>query len=266
MIDLRAVRHAFPEDCGFTIDRPRGYPAYTLLHFFTPVEIIDGEKLIKTESHACIIYEPGVRQYFKSEGALIHDWMHFDFKDSAKLSLPGIEPNRVFYPKRYEFITETVRELESEFYSELLGREELIRAKLGELFIKLCRSVSERERPPLKTRTEAMLRALREENFRSLRKNPTVPEMARKAGLSQSRFYTLYKALFGISPTDDMIKARMAEAENALLTTDGKIETVAHSLGYQNVTHFIRQFKSFFGESPGEYRKRSVKSSKDIEI
>ena len=35
-----------------------------------------------------------------------------------------------------------------------------------------------------------------------------------------------------------------------------KIIQIAEALGYQNVAHFIRQFKSFVGITPSQYRKK----------
>jgi len=76
-------------------------------------------------------------------------------------------------------------------------------------------------------------------------------------GLSESRFFSLYKRIFGISPTLDLINAKITAAKNLLLSTDEKIEAISHALGYDNVTHFIRQFKSRVGKSPSAYRKMS---------
>ena len=45
-------------------------------------------------------------------------------------------------------------------------------------------------------------------------------------------------------------------AKQLLKTTDLRINEVASSCGYQNSTHFMRQFKEKTGISPSEYRKK----------
>ena len=82
--------------------------------------------------------------------------------------------------------------------------------------------------------------------------------MAQSVGLSQSRFFTVYKQTFGNSPIDDLICARMESAKETLLLSDESINTIAENLGYNNTTHFIRQFKTFCGVSPTKYRKDNV--------
>ena len=53
----------------------------------------------------------------------------------------------------------------------------------------------------------------------------------------------------------DLIIARINSAKNMLILHDERIEDIAMSLGYYNVTHFIRQFKSIVGCTPSNYRK-----------
>ena len=82
--------------------------------------------------------------------------------------------------------------------------------------------------------------------------------MAERLNLSESRFYALYKSIFGISPTADIINARIYSAKNMLQFSNDKIEKIAAELGYKNTTHFIRQFKSSTGVTPSKYRLSNV--------
>ena len=83
----------------------------------------------------------------------------------------------------------------------------------------------------------------------------TVAEMAARMNLSQSRFFSVYRSFYGNSPTDDLIRARIDAAKNALAFTDQPVARIAENLGYNNLTHFIRQFKALTGVSPSVYRK-----------
>lgn len=74
---LYGIRHAWPEQAGFCLNRRNGYPGYSFVHFLTSVEIvIDGVRTV-TPNHACIIYAPGTPQYFIARQPLVHDWFHF---------------------------------------------------------------------------------------------------------------------------------------------------------------------------------------------
>ena len=80
--------------------------------------------------------------------------------------------------------------------------------------------------------------------------------MAKKVNLSESHFFVLYKKFYGITPVADLINARINNAKNMLLFKNMLIDDIASELGYNNTTHFIRQFKSFVGITPSQYRKK----------
>ncbi len=255
MATITQLRHAYPENAGFTIDRQNGHPQFTFLHFITPVDILIDGGIVHAPPHACILYAPNERQYFHSKKNLLHDWIHFIAEPNypAKFSL---QTNRLYYPDQTDFITQLTREAENEFYSSFSCREEMLALKLDELFFKLRRAVNRENQPPVDQDAAERFRALRGEIFSSLAKAWTVEKMAKRVQLSQSRFYALYKALYGVSPVDDLIRARLDSAKNALAFGTDTVSQIAESLGYNNVSHFIRQFTSREGISPAAYRSR----------
>lgn len=255
MFQITQLRHAYPEGAGFFIDRKEGLKEYTLLHFFNSVEICFGEKVIRTEPHAVILYNIGTPQYFKSETPLIHDWMHFKGPLPSLVGEGGLQPDTIYYPRPHAFLTQMIRELESEFYGDLPSKEKLLELKVQEFFIKLERAVSCPPAAEISAETEKALRYLRGEMFSSLETNWTVEEMAKRIALSPSRIYPLYKKVYGISPMADLINARINSAKNMLSFGGEKVEEIAWRLGYQNTTHFIRQFKQKVGCTPAQYRK-----------
>lgn len=250
-----AVRHAYPEHGNFTISRPKGHEQFTFLHFFNPMHINFGGKDIFTEPHACIIYQPTVPQYFHSDNFMQHDWIHFYDVDENYFKNLQLPLNQVFYPKRHEFITRITREVEMEFNTDYPNKQRLLNIKLDELFIKLKRYTDQPIPEQLSTDLVSGLRWLREKTFLTLDQKHTVQSLANKVGLSESRFFAVYKSLFGISPIDDIINAKIDTAKNLLLGSDQKISHIAKALGYSDTTHFIRQFKSRTGVSPTKYRK-----------
>lgn len=79
--------------------------------------------------------------------------------------------------------------------------------------------------------------------------------MAREVSLSQSRFFSVYRSIYGTSPVGDLINAKIDRAKSELVMTDSTIAVISESLGYGSTAHFIRQFRAVTGMSPGAYRK-----------
>ena len=255
MFKTESIRHAWPEKAGFAINRPKGHWQYTFLHFFNSVEILAEGKLTKAPPHACILYRPGTPQYFISRQPLTHDWIHFSGDISGVPGLSEFQPDRLYLPPSPDFITGIVRECEAEFFGTRPCRDELLEIKTKELFIRLSRSVSGEDAPAVGFGTEERLRKLRGEVFSSLRHRWTVEEMAREVSLSQSRFFSVYRSIYGTSPVGDLINAKIDRAKSELAMTDSTLAVISESLGYGSTAHFIRQFRAVTGMSPGAYRK-----------
>lgn len=256
MIEIEYIRHAWPEKAGFQIIRKSGRSDYTFLHFFGSVELLVDQKLINTRPHACIIYDIGTPQYFKSHQPLIHDWFHFTGDIVPFLEKYDLKFNTIYYPGNHEFITNIVKEMESERFSAGKYNRDLLQIKTEELLLKINRACSDEYIPAADTNTVENFRKLRGTVFSDLGHNWTTAEMADMVNLSKSRFYSVYKGIYGTSPVNDLIIARINSAKNALLFTNQSVLEISESLGYNNLTHFMRQFKSSTGCSPGEYRKQ----------
>ena len=257
MLILHSLRHAYPEGAGFFIDRRRGHDAYTFLHFFEGIDLRVGETLLRTEPHACILYRCGTPQYFRTDTGLVHDWIHFSGDAEGLLAEAGVPLDVPFYPNGSSFITSLVWEMENEFYNRRTGYERLLDAKLTELFIKLGRACHGESAPKIDAATQKRFHALRGVMLSSPEKRHPTREMAEAVGLSESRFYTVYRTLYGISPTEDLIHARIESAKGMLAFGDLPPVAIAEALGYVNLSHFLRQFKAQVGMTPTEYRNEN---------
>lgn len=257
MIKVSCLRHLFPERAGFKIDRKNGYPEYTLLHFINPMDIMVDEKIIRSDPHAFIIYRPNTPQLFFYDKDVVHDWIHFYNIEQDYFDKIGLKLDTIFYPNNPKFITDITREMENEFFSNEQNKEEFLDVKLRELFIKLVKDIKSQDNCSLESNYKGKLQDLRNQMFLYLNQNWTIKKMAEMINVSESRFYSLYKKTFGISPTCDLIQAKIDNAKNRLLYEDISIEEIAYSLCYNNASHFTRQFKQIVGISPSEYRKNN---------
>ncbi len=79
---------------------------------------------------------------------------------------------------------------------------------------------------------------------------------ASELGISKSYFQRLYKQQFGVTFTDDLIAVRLDKAKELLKTTNLRIQEIAEQCGYENASHFMRQFKDKIGMTAVQFRKQ----------
>lgn len=254
---LTRVRHKWPETKDFQLVRPKGYPEYTFLHFLTPVTLQLGDASVEVKPGGCIFFPPGIPQLFTAQTALVHDWFHATAQLGVFLNRYDLPQGQVFYPADDSFITELLQKMELEYFSENAHKEVLLDGYLQELLILLSRKLH--AAPPGLKNTELLhMREMRQRILSRPKHRWTVEEMAGLVGLSASRFHAVYKALFGISPMQDLIEARTECAKNRLLLSpDASLAEIAEALGYNDQFHFIRQFRKETGMTPGQFRKEN---------
>ena len=81
-----------------------------------------------------------------------------------------------------------------------------------------------------------------------------IAEMARRAGLGQSRFHALFRKTHGQSPKQLHLHGLFERAVERLIASSDPISAIAYDLGYQNVSSFNRQFKRRLGVTPSAFR------------
>lgn len=251
------IQHNWNQESGNCITKPV-VSYYNLFYFPTSVEIRVGETLVQTRPHACIISKPMEPRWFYFAQSTTMDWMHNDPSILPLLEKYEIPISQIFYPENPSFIADSFREMFKEFYSNNPYREELLDGYVEELLIKLSRSIHDARQPlQLSSTEQKKLQNLRLEIISNPERQWTVADMAGRVSLSPSRFHTVYKAMFGSSPVADVIQAKVERAKTILLLDEqASILTVSERLGYTNPYHFIRQFKSVTGMTPGAYRRK----------
>lgn len=118
---------------------------------------------------------------------------------------------------------------------------------------------------PDRLRPEASSRGIRTSRFAGvlarIRENLAAPlsvkELAQVAGLSEARFYDLFKEEFGVTPMRYVRAVRLEAAARLLATSDAKLAWIAEVIGFADAFHFSHAFKIRFGVSPREYRTRA---------
>lgn len=103
-------------------------------------------------------------------------------------------------------------------------------------------------------RTQDLMRVQRviEQNLHDA--DLTLSDIAASAGMSLRTVHKLF-SVTGTTTQAWLFHARLERARKYLLTTELSIAELSECVGFRDVSHFSRTFRSTFGTSPGQYRK-----------
>jgi AraC-like DNA-binding protein len=93
--------------------------------------------------------------------------------------------------------------------------------------------------------------------------NPKIDEIARRVGLSRSRFFEQFRRCVGASPQHYIDCMRMTTATRFLSTTDRPLIELADELGFGAHSNFTRFFTQHIGVSPSEFRRQTMTCKTD---
>lgn len=77
-----------------------------------------------------------------------------------------------------------------------------------------------------------------------------IEQIARELGMSVSGFHHHFKAVTALSPLQFQKRLRLHEARRLMLSEDFDAASAAYQVGYQDASHFNREYKSLFGLPP----------------
>lgn len=90
----------------------------------------------------------------------------------------------------------------------------------------------------------------------------TMQSLASKIGLSLSQFERRFKRCFSMTPKQYVLQLRLDNAAQALEESSRPISTIAQDFGFHDQSHFSRQFKVRFGQTPLQHRQGLRSKSK----
>jgi AraC family transcriptional regulator, exoenzyme S synthesis regulatory protein ExsA len=138
--------------------------------------------------------------------------------------------------------------------NELVEESELVRLKILEILYLLIHKNSELtdylfefSAPPLLDLANVM-----EANFT---KPASLNDFAYLSGRSLSKFKRDFSQTFHVSPSRWLKEKRLQYAYQLLTQTEMSVINVCYEVGFENVAHFSRAFKEFFGESPSAIKR-----------
>lgn len=110
------------------------------------------------------------------------------------------------------------------------------------------------------TRSRLVAEALRYIQHNSLTAISLV-DAARAVGRTAPHVASVVKAETGFTVGTWITSARVAKAAQLLQHTDLAVDQIAPQIGWQDTTHFIRQFRKIYGMTPSAWRKKMSAAS-----
>ncbi|WP_165767182.1 helix-turn-helix transcriptional regulator [Parendozoicomonas haliclonae] len=144
-----------------------------------------------------------------------------------------------------------------------------LQAKISELICLTLDNMQQRDRQQeqstLTPYEQQQLTTLRHQLQHNLATPPTLTELARQSGMSESKLKRVFKNTYGMTVGELIQKLRMERALNLLRSTSTPISTIAEQLGYGHSSNFITAFKRLFGMPPKTYQKQFSRLLPDTE-
>jgi AraC-like DNA-binding protein len=85
--------------------------------------------------------------------------------------------------------------------------------------------------------------------------SPSVLQVAAELGMSQYHFIRLFKAVFGETPKQCQLRARLDRAKHLLMLSDSSVTDVCMEVGFSSLGSFSAVFAARVGISPSAFRK-----------
>lgn len=83
----------------------------------------------------------------------------------------------------------------------------------------------------------------------------TIESMAKALGYHRTHLTKMFKRHTGIPPMTYLLKIRMEKARLLMRDERLTLQQIASSVGFNDPLYFSRKFKSWYGQSPSEYRE-----------
>ncbi len=85
---------------------------------------------------------------------------------------------------------------------------------------------------------------------------PTIDTLARMVGISPAHFIRQFAALFGVTPHQYRLRARLDRAKRLLATGERSVTAVCMDVGFSSLGSFSSLFARRVGESPSDFQRR----------
>lgn len=271
MISVPYAGYNYYHQDGWEINRPNGIRHYTIVFirnpFYYVVKEEDELKTIYVERPSFLFYRPSDhQQFYRRNAPYTDDWIHFigDEKEIDRLFEDlGISFSKALTLYDSSEPSSIMQMIAAEARKTSEHRDMIMDSLIRILLYKISDLHGKGDDAGMDFASGTIESYRRRFNILRNRiyqggeaaRIKGVAELAEEMNMSVSYFQHVYKALYGVPVTKDIIISRIEYASYLLLNQNEGISETATICGYDSVEHFNRQFKKIKGCSPGDYKK-----------
>lgn len=189
---------------------------------------------------------------YESMMFFIKDEFLLEFLKQENLKLfKNQEPAPIFVRPFKERILKYLESLKPYFRDKEDINANLYRLKMMELLYDLSHTDTSLllQMIQLKAQHQTEIPKVMEENYL----NPiSLTELAYLSGRSLSSFRRDFESIYQMSPGKWIQEKRLNKAKELLSATEMTVADVCYTVGYENISHFSRLFKGYWGYNPSE--------------
>jgi AraC family transcriptional regulator of arabinose operon len=244
------------------VDRPKGTGDYLFMYFYEAVEIRGADGTLRRAPGSIVVWEPKDGHYYGDKSQeWNHSWMHCSgtyFKtvlrqEHIPCNLPIELPDPAIVEK---YLFDLHCELNHYKEPDVMIVQNLIRNWMREL----ARVVRGGGRKQMIPREFQELKSFIDANYQ---RNLSLNDLARHIHLSVPHLCSQFKKIFGVPAMSYLIDQRLYQAAHLLHDRNLRVSDVARQVGYDDLFYFSKLFKSRFGASPREFRRRQFAARLD---
>lgn len=121
-----------------------------------------------------------------------------------------------------------------------------------------------REDEPMSSKVEMAVQTLVGLIEARLRESLSVPDLASEAQLSQNYLARAFRARYGVTVPNYMLRRRIEQAQHLLATSRLSIKQVAAEVGLADIQHFNKQFRRLVKMSPSAFREERARARREV--
>lgn len=150
-------------------------------------------------------------------------------------------------------IYKVLKEILKESVNQSFGYQEMIEAKMKELFVRIARL--QNTQVAASKNFEYVIYYLKENFHEKIQ----MSDCAKQLNLSYDYFQHKFKQLTGHSPQNFLLEQRLQAAEELLLQNEYSCTEIAYRCGFSTSAQFSMLFKKKHGLSPQQYKKQKLR-------
>ncbi len=237
------------------------YEPTSPLTFQSLLYVIDGEALIymnekeyRIKKNMVVFRRKG--DTYRSRGLKKNFWyieVAFDTPVHFDLRYPS---QRVYKVTRPSLFYDLFRAMQTVWNQRTFGYQIKATSILMNIFYQLLPEYFSDKEPSKGYNTiKASIEYMNQNYFNS---DLTIENIAKQSNLTSSRFRSLFKEIYGISPLQHINATRIEKAKSLLQISNHTVARIASEVGFPDAHHFSKLFKKMVGISPKEYREENT--------